>query len=76
MEQKWIPEADEELLALKKLACSSNFGGMEDFSKERSHVLKLAYICLRTSKKTFSECQHEAWEEYKNMKNKECKEEI
>ena len=76
MDENWKPAADEELLALKKLVCSQDFGGMEDFSKERSHILRLAYICLRTTKLDFGECQKRSWDEYRNMMKKECKEEL
>ena len=78
MEQKWISEAEaeKELKNLRMLVCSANFGGMDDFSKERSHLLKLAYVCLRTTKFDFGECQQLAWDEYKKMKKDECNKEV
>ena len=62
-------DAEKELKELKKLACSTDFGGWEDFRKERSHILNLAYICLRSSNKTFSECQRDAWEKYRAVQD-------
>ena len=59
-------EAKRELRSLQSLVCGRDFGGMADFSAERSHVLRLAYSCLRNSKMNFSECQKLAWEEYRN----------
>ena len=59
-------EVEKELQALRTLVCGGNFGGMDDFSAERSHILKLTYTCLRSSKKSFGECQKEAWKQYRD----------
>jgi len=57
---------EKELQELKTLVCSKNFGGMDDFSKERSHILNLTYGCMRQEKKRFGECQKIAWERYRD----------
>ena len=59
-------EAKRQLEALQALVCGRDFGGMADFSSERSHVLRLAYSYMRNSKMNFSQCQKIAWEEYRN----------
>ncbi len=65
--KNWSPaDAEKELNALKKLACSDDFGGMGDFSEERSHILRMAYQCMDKQNKIFGECQKDAWSRYRN----------
>jgi len=61
------PEVKRELIALRTLVCNGDFGGMDGFSQERSHILKLTYSCLRNKNKTFGECQKEAWRSYRDF---------
>ncbi|MBN2604175.1 MAG: hypothetical protein JXA91_08600 [Candidatus Thermoplasmatota archaeon] len=58
-------EVEKELVSLRNLICGRDFGGMTDFSEERSHILKLTYACLRNTKKSFGECQKESWQKYR-----------
>jgi len=55
---------------LKQFVCSSDSGGMDNFRKERSHVMSLAYACLEDTDLTFSQCQKEAWKVRKNLRCK------
>jgi hypothetical protein len=60
-------EAVRELRALQALVCGRDFGGMDDFSQERHHILKLTYSCLKNSKMNFGECQKLAWRQYRDI---------
>ena len=61
MEKNWIPADEiEELEGLKRLICSG-IGGMDSFKKQRSHIMKIAYSCLRHTDRTFGDCQMLAW---------------
>jgi hypothetical protein len=57
---------EDELQKLRTLVCRKDFGGMDDFSQERSHILNLTYNCMRQEKKRFGQCQKEAWEKYRD----------
>lgn len=75
--KNWFPADDEqELKSLQRLVCSGEFGGMDDFRKERSHILRMAYHCMDNNKWSFGACQKKSWARYKDAVKDCIQEEI